>query len=84
MCIYLKRRYRELYEKPTVVGSIALKSRSVSAYLTAPLTAVNDHEALFGVGLCADGSERSPTFVCSVTGIYVNVYRPQTKGAVIS
>ena len=47
-------------------------------------TAMHKHVAALGVGLGADGAQGTAALVCSVTGIYVNVQRIKTKGAVVA
>ena len=49
---FLEFRNGQLNEKGTVV----VARRLVSPQLAAPLAAVNDHEAFFGVGLASNGT----------------------------
>ena len=62
---------------------LCLVCRPVSVKLTALVALVDDHKAALRVGLCLDGHEISETFVGTIPGIYVYVYRPKTKRAMI-
>ena len=74
----------KLDKKRTVVRlCLRVESRSVSAYLSAFFTFVDYNKSAFCVGLGADRSHKSSTFVGSVARIYINVKRPQAEGAMI-
>ena len=57
---------------------------AVAVDLAAACATVDDNEAFFGIGLCADGLHRTFAFAGAVTGIDVHVKRPEAEGAVIA
>jgi hypothetical protein len=60
-----------------VGGAVAVKLAAFCAFM--------DHDiALFGVGLGGDGLHKTAALACAVAGVYIEMLRPQTKGAVVS
>ena len=75
----------ELYKKRKIVGlHLCIVRRTVSSYSAAFFASVYYYISLFGIGKHLYGAQMSVTFLGSVAGVFVNVERPQTKGAVIA
>ena len=68
-----------------IVGLVlCLVGRLVSLDLPALGATVYDDISLLGVGDAAYRLHRRAAFVCAVSGVYINVQRPETHGAVIT
>ena len=76
---------RELDDELDVVGlNLCLVGGAVAVKLAAFCAFVDDDIALFGVGLGGDGLHKTAALACTVAGVYIEMLRPQTKGAVVS
>ena len=71
-----------LFKTVGLDGSIVC--RAVSVHLAALSTAVYDYIPLSWVGNCRHRLHKSATFVSSVTGVYINVDRPEAEGAMVA
>jgi hypothetical protein len=77
--------YCQRDQKLNIVGlDRRLVSGAVAVYLSATGALMDDHVSFFGIGLNANGLHQSHALAGAVSGIYINVYRPKAKGAVVS
>ena len=75
----------EANKEGAVIGlNLCVIGCAVPAKLTAFCAAVGNDVAVAGIGLGADGLHLTAAFVCAVTGVDVNVERPEAEGAVVS
>ena len=58
--------------------------RAIAVDLSATRALVQDHVALFGIGLHANGLHRSLAGVGAVAGVDVDVKRPEAERAMVS
>ena len=76
---------RELDDELNIVGLyLGFVGGAIAMDLTAFRAFVDDNVALFGVGLGGDGLHKTLTLAGAVAGIYIEMLRPQAKGAVVS
>ena len=76
---------RELDDELYIVGlDLCLMGGAVAVKLAAFCAFVDDNVALFGVGLGGDGLHKTAALAGTVAGIYIEMLRPQAKGAVVS
>jgi hypothetical protein len=68
-----------------VIGLLfSIKGGAVTAYLTALFAFMDNNEVLFRIGLCTDRAHKATAGICSIARVYIDVKRPQAKGAMIS
>ena len=75
----------ELDEKRAIIRlCFGIECRAISAYLSAFFTLVDYYKLMLCIRLWAYRTEQSTAFVCSVSGIYVDVEWAEAKRAVVA
>ena len=75
----------ELDDELYVIGlDLCLMGGAVAVKLAAFCAFVDNDISLFGVGLGGDGLHKTAALACAVAGVYIEMLRPQAKGAVVS
>ena len=72
------------YERHIILSLFSTKSRLISAYFSTFCASVNDNKSLLGVRLGAYRLKLTSTRICSITGVYIHVERPQAVRTMIS